>query len=208
MAWGVGKLGRREGAALIAVALSLVLLVFSIRAGWHAAFENGDVPYEMLVYTQTSPALSAMAREVDRLANATGEGTKLAITIDNADGFSWPWVWYLRDYTEVIYSNFSSEVLEPPKSSLVVVNARNYEVAGKVLGDAFLEGPRFTHRWWFPEVYRITPGQFASGLGDRTVWRRAMDYWLYRELGTELGHVDSYIFYAKSLKPLVLTSPD
>ncbi|MBI4233943.1 MAG: TIGR03663 family protein [Chloroflexi bacterium] len=198
----------RSGLALLAVGGVAILFLFTVRAGMRAVFLNGDVPVEMLVYTQTSPDLPRISRDVHRIAATTGQKDQLKITVDGADGFAWPWVWYFRDFKSVGYPDYTGSASAPTDASVVLVNANNYnEMKGK-LAAGYIEVGRYYHRWWFPESYRgVTPKVFLAGLKDRKVWRKAMDYWLYRKFDTPLGHIDAYLFYSKSILPMALPVP-
>ncbi|MBI2166555.1 MAG: TIGR03663 family protein [Chloroflexi bacterium] len=193
------RLGNQGGASLLGLSLALFLLVLTVRAGWRVTYINGDVPVEMLVYTQTSPDIPRLAREVASIAKTTGEGENLKITVDGADGFAWPWVWYFRRYKAVGYPDLNNA--EPDRQAAVLlVNAGNDHKVRPKLEDDYTRGQRYRHRWWFPESYRgVTPGKFWAGLTDRRQWRTTLDYWLYRKIDTALGSVDAYAYFRKGL---------
>jgi hypothetical protein len=147
---------------------------------------------EILVYTQTSPDIARLARELRQ----SDEGPGLPITLDGSSGFHWPWWWYLRGYTSVGYANYDETPLQdPPDSSVLLVHERNRSAAETVLGDGFNEGIRIKHRWWFPENYKsLTVGKVLRGLADRESWRAVMDYFFYRELAAPLGSEDAFLY--------------
>ncbi len=208
-AFGVSYLSRRIGTrntvAFCALSFAVVLFGLTIKAGWQVNYENGDVPVEMLVYTQTSPDIPRVAREIELASKFTGQGTDIKVTIDSTDGFTWPWAWYLRDYSGVSYPCYSREpgcisLQKSPDSSVVLVNTRNNNSAEPFLDDGFSKGFRIKHRWWFPESYRgVTLGKFWDGLRDRSKWRMAADYFLHRKFGTELGSIDAYVYFSKDV---------
>jgi hypothetical protein len=174
------------------VPLALVLLVLTVRTGFRASFENGDVPVEMLVYTQTSPDITRLVDEIKRGADDTGQYTDLPITIDGTSGFAWPWAWYLRDYDHVYYA------LEP-NTQVMVIHSDNLSQAVELSSEGYTKGRRIRHRWWFPEhKYRgLTIEKFVKGFADRDTWRGAMDYFLNREgVLSSLGSEDSYVYFA------------
>ena len=90
-------------ATLVLIPVTLVLLVLTIRTGFRASFQNGHLPVEMIVYTQTSPDVTRLLDEIQAAADETGGRSSFPITIDETSGFGWPWVWYLRDYDNVYY---------------------------------------------------------------------------------------------------------
>ena len=197
--------GARNFAAFALVPLVLLLVVLTIRTGVQAAYKNGDVPVEMIVYTQTSPDIPRYLEEIERSDDASTEQDYAPITIDPTSGFSWPWAWYLRDRPQVNYTfNSSSPLEQASNTSVVVVHSNNQSEADAELSPAYAEAERIKHRWWFPEnsTYKhITLGEFMSALVDRESWRRAMDYFLYRRgIEERIGSEDSYIYFARDLQ--------
>ena len=194
--------GWRSATAFATVPLALVLLVITVRVGTTAAYTNGDRPVEMIVYTQSSPDIPRLANEIESIAETTGEGRAVPITIDGTSGFAWPWVWYLRDHTRVGYPSFSSQT--PPESSdsaLVIVHGNNRPTFNLTVEEGYKEEVRIRHRWWFPEhTYRdLTVGKVARSFADRGAWRRAMDYFMHRKLESNLGSEDAYVYIAEDL---------
>lgn len=185
--------GARNFWSVAAVSFALLLLALTVRATWHAAYRNGDTPVEMLVYTQTSPDLANVYRQiVDNLDESDGPTT---ITIDGTGGFSWPWAWYLRGRSGVGYAGYSEPITEAPDAEILLLNADNRPRSDDVLADQYGAGVRIPHRWWFPENYRgLTPGKLAGAAIDRDSWRTVMDYFLFRELSASLGSSDVVVY--------------
>ena len=202
------RIGRRNFVAMATVPIAVILLALSVRAAWYASYRHGDIPVEMLVYTQTSPDIARLVRLVEQVGEATGDATGVPITIDGTSGFHWPWWWYLRHYTAVGYPTYeNAPPTEPPESSVLLVHSRNQPEAEPVLGDRFTGGTRIKHRWWFPENYRgLTVGKVLRGLVDRGTWRRAVDYFLYRELGSPLGSEDAFVYFSPDFPSRFKTS--
>ena len=195
------RVGRREGTALLALGLASMLLILSVRTGWRVTYISGDVPTEVLVYTQTGPDVSRIARDISRIAKGTGRERDLRVTVDGDSGFSWPWAWYLRHYP-VAYPNYTLSMPdEPPTSAVVMVSALNNEDVADLLRDDYVLVQRYKHRQWFPESYRdVTAGSFARGLVDRATWRDVADYWLFRKFDASLGSSDAYLYYSTELE--------
>tara|TARA_A100001037_G_scaffold287446_1_gene296911 strand:+ start:66 stop:2426 length:2361 start_codon:yes stop_codon:yes gene_type:complete len=195
------RIGKAQSIAIIGLVSILVLFGFTFRAGWIANYENGDVPEEILVYTQTSPDIHNLAKEIERTAALTGDRTAIKIAIDTRDAYQWPWQWYLRRYTDVSYSDHSSDKAVVGEDRLiVVVNEHNNAKLITKLPDGFSEGRRLVHRWWFPERYRdLKPGEFFATLVDRNRWKGPVDYFMYRELSNPLGSIDSYVYFSDEI---------
>ena len=190
--------GARNFWSVAAVSFAVLLLALTVRATWHAAYRNGDTPVEMLVYTQTSPDLANVYRQiVDNLDETDGQTT---IAIDGTGGFSWPWAWYLRGRSGVGYTGYSEPITEAPDAEILLLNADNRPRSDDVLADQYGTGVRIPHRWWFPENYRgLTLGKLAGAAMDRDSWRTVMDYFLFRELSASLGSSDAVVYVSPDI---------
>ncbi len=169
IAFAAVPFGRRAAGVVAVVAVVGALGVFSIRTMVMAVYERGDVPKDLLIYTQSAPQITDLADQIDQLAAATGKGFALPIAVDSTDSFAWPWAWYLRDYTSVAYMDFTSG-LPSGDYAVLLVNQSN---AGKVndsleqSGDVRYGSPvPYAHRWWFDETYRsaITTGPWTGAV--------------------------------------------
>lgn len=198
------RIGRSQALGIVGLVTAVLLFGLTFRAGWIASYQNGDVPREMLVYTQTSPDLHRLAKEIEQTAQLTGDRSAIKLAIDTRDAFSWPWQWYLRRYTEVAFTDHTPDEVEVGEDRLIaVINANNNAKAITKLPDGFSDGRRLVHRWWFPERYRdLTPEVFFETLIDRNRWKGSIDYFLYRKLSNPLGTIDSYVYFSDQL-PLV-----
>ena len=189
------KIGRAQFLSVSALGLTALLLALSVRSGVIAAYQNGDIPVEMIVYTQTSPDITRLLDTFDE----TGAGSEVPVEIDSTSGFSWPWAWYFRDAKNVQYPVHNENSFNTSRDNQVlVVHSTNQSWADTGLGEVYLDGERIRHRWWFPEhTYRgLTPGKIVSGLLDRSAWRGAMNYWLNRDgVYDILGSEDSYVYF-------------
>ena len=209
------SLARRTGVRNLVsfglVPLALVLMVLTVRTGFRASFQNGDVPVEMLVYTQTSPDLTRLLDEIKRGAGDTGQNADIPITIDQTSGFAWPWAWYLRDYTLVSYqTSVGGSLGLAPDTQVMVIHSDNLSQADELSSEGYTKGRRIRHRWWFPEHnYRsLTFEKFLKSFVDRDAWRGAMDYFLNREgVLASLGSEDSYVYFASGF-PLDSTTTE
>ena len=177
--------------------ISAILLLLSARTGLMAAFSHGDIPIEMIVYTQTSPDIHNLARVLREQDES--EGVPIA-AIDGTSGFHWPWYWYLRGREGIEYTTYGiTGEPTPPNSPIALVHSKNKSAADPAFTEVFSSPQRIRHRWWFPEaVYRGYGTQEANqntfGLRkliadpiDRRTWRDLADFFLYRNLATDIG---------------------
>lgn len=163
----------RKAAGLVAVTAVIgALAFFSLKTMAMVSYDRGDDPRDLLIYTQSSGELAKIAREINALAEANGQGYSMPIAVDSADSFAWPWAWYLRDYKSVSYVDF---VNGPPQGEFQVILVSNNNLNRiqdyVASGSAVLYGTpeRYPHRWWFDEVYKygmaIPPKPGMSGAG-------------------------------------------
>jgi len=206
----------RAMAVVPLAALVGLLLLFSVRAAWMASFQEGDGAdaREMLVYTQSSPAIPKIRDQIDQWAAQTGLGKDLPIVVDDGGiAFSWPWVWYLRDYHSVSYPNLSGGQ-DPPANAVVLVTLDNDAAMQSHLG-GYGPGQRYPHRWWFPETYRSIEldkdgkrkniltifTDFVASLGDGDTWHTWWRYFRDHEPPEPKGSADAVAYFPKEFTP-------
>jgi uncharacterized protein (TIGR03663 family) len=214
------RLGVRGAAQAGALTLLAILLLFTIRSSLQVNFKYGDTPVEMLVYTQSSPDVGKVMREIDRVAFRLGMGKDIKVAYD--DKVSWPFEWYLRDYTgKQYYGN-----MMPANDAPIVLVGLEGDSDARVraaLGSRYI-GQQYKLRWWFPEDYK-SPGEWLRAMqsdearsrpglavppnpsfldiakasispaGITRLWR----YFLYRETFSPLGSTDFMLYIRKDL---------
>ncbi len=196
--WTRNRVSWQAAGQTAATALFAALLVFTIRTGGIAAFDQGDpneVPPELLIYAQGSPALGLLADNIDDVAQQSGLGENIKIVIDNS-GNIWPWPWYLRDYKNVEYNNFENDY-QVPSGSVVLVGTGNQAKIQPYL-DQFHEGIPYVHMWWAPERYKELDtndflGDALSG-GYLDTWRT---YLIDREVNDTSSTPNMIAFFPK-----------
>jgi len=204
----------RAMAVVPLAALVGVLLLFSGRAAWMASFQEGDGAdaREMLVYTQTSSEVPNILDQIEQIAEKTGLGKDLPIAVDSRDAFSWPWVWYLRDYNNVSYPNMSGGY-EPPANAVLLVNAGN-DADMQLHLDGYGEGQPYSHRWWFPETYRNIEAEggkqknvltmfadFVASLGDDDTWDTWWRYFRDHDPPDPTGSANAVAYFPQEFAP-------
>ncbi len=192
--------GRPAAGAFLVVAVAGALALFSLRTMLLAVYERGDVPKDMLIYTQTSPRIAQISSDIDRLASATGKGFDLRIAVDSTDSFAWPWAWYLRDYKAVGYYDFANglpegqwDVILANQSAFAKVNDWIAQRGAGLYGNP----QRYEHRWWFDERYKAA---LPTGPWDAATWSTIRQ-------GTLGGEwLDTWFYYWRDHDPDRLTA--
>lgn len=189
-----GRSSELAGQAVLTLAALAcgALLIITVHASISAAYVNGDVPREMIIYTQTSPEVPDLMDRIERASQTSGQGRALPIVVDST--YSWPWTWYLRNYTNVQYVGISS-TYQPPANAIVLLASSSADVMRSQLSQYDAPVP-FALRWWFPEGQNIGgPGyrdierdniikgikDFGGDLLDGGTWQTWWRYIAYRE---------------------------
>jgi uncharacterized protein (TIGR03663 family) len=191
-----GQVGRRAVLQVGTATVVAGLLVFSIRTAGVASFEHGDIPVELLVYTQTAPDIPRLRDAIEEVGKVTGLGRDVPVFVDQE--FTWPWVWYLRDYRAVTYR--SSTDGPPPDGAILLVEKA--KVASLQLDPAVYDsGQPFHLRWWFPENYRVlTRRNFQDVLFSPSTWSTWRNFFVQRESVvpvSSLGSLDGVAYFPK-----------
>ena len=142
--WPSGEITR-----VLVLTVFVLLGVLTVRASFRASFINYDNAKEFLVYAHSSAAVKdviGQAREISE-RTAGGMGVDLAYDASAPDtGVSWPFVWYLRDFTN--QHSFDQPTRALRDSTVVIVDAKNFDKIEQALGPGFY---RFDYiRMWWP----------------------------------------------------------
>jgi uncharacterized protein (TIGR03663 family) len=165
-------------------ALVLLLSLAQVHAAWRLVYQEGDVPKDMLVYTQTAPDIHRMVGELTALSAMVHGNYDLEIWYDDNQGVSWPMQWYLRDFPN--RHLYGGVLAGPPDNApIVLAGAGNRSSV-----EPYLEGytaQEYVLRWWFPEeTYRyfgIAP-ELDPG---RSAWRSASQPHGLRDIAASIG---------------------
>ena len=156
---GVQALWRaRRAAAVPVVALCAAYLAY---ATFTVNALNRADPREFLVSTQSSEAVKDVADAV----RAMGEPT---ITVDTAEGATFPWAWYFRDLP-VGYIDMRTEGYRPDTEVLIATEGSRLELGDRLDG---YEGRRFDFRvWWVRDWGRkLEPSAWGPWFVRREPW--------------------------------------
>lgn len=186
-------------------AASVLLLALALRGGAAVSYAHPDTPIEPLIYTQTSPDVTRLIGEIDALAIARGGKDQLPVLVETAQSLTWPWAWYLRDYTQASY--VSTETLTEdgiPEGAVVIATAQSV-AANPELRERFASAVPYTHRWWFPEFadsYRSTTFEsLFEGLADGSMVGRWVEFYSDRIPVDRIGTLDGHVLFPAAPAP-------
>ncbi len=200
---GMGlRWGARWALAALAVCVVAVGALYTARSAYRLAYQNGDTPLEMLVYTQTSPDVMRVVRRLEEASRRRGHGLSMPVMYDNET----VWLWYMRDFSNA--QRTPEQLAGPPGENVMAVLMLDENMASYPQNRQLLDGfviQRYPLRWWFPEdqIYRLSAGwqsaplENTSLLGqllrapfDREVEARVWKLLMFRQTGEPLGSSD------------------
>ena len=120
----------------------------------HAA----DGPHEMMVYVQTTTDVNTVMAKIDALDQKMYNGKHL-LRIGMMNDATWPFVWYVRDYSNVCF-NYPDDCAFPASSYPVIIaggdNLYNSESQYAGPGKNYLFHQYHMRTWW-DEGYKPPP---------------------------------------------------
>jgi len=126
-----------------------LLAVLTARAAFRAAYINYNNAKEYLVYAHAAGAVKDVIHQATEISERTtgGMGVNLAYDASAPDtGVSWPFVWYLRDFTN--QHSFDQPTRALRDSTIVIVDSKNFDKIEQALGPGYY---RFDYiRMWWP----------------------------------------------------------
>jgi len=157
------KVGTATGiTAVVSIILAVLLLLPTLHNMYEVSYVHAaDGPHEMMVYVQTTTDVNKVMAKVDALDQKL-YGGKHQLSIGLMNDATWPFAWYLRDYTNVCF-NFPSGCTTISKNIPVIITGGDnlytaegqYSAAvGKSPGYAF---HKYQMRTWWDEGYKPLP---------------------------------------------------
>jgi uncharacterized protein (TIGR03663 family) len=194
--------GLRWGTGALIICLCAMLTLTSVRSSFRLSFLSGDVPREMMIYTQTSPDVPRVVRRLEQLSIERYNDLSMPVSYDNET----VWLWYFRNFTNA--RNSGTTLSGPPDQQIeaVVMLQENIDMNPlnrENLGEFKVQ--RYPLRWWFPEdqMYRLSENwrdqDFANVSLLGRILRNPLDgetiaqtwrFFIYREPNAALGSSD------------------
>ena len=177
-------LGKAGLAVAAVVALYVPVASFLVNA------EHRADPREFLVSTQSSESVKRVADQVQAMAR---KNPKLTITVDSADGATFPYAWYFRDLN-VGYLDMSAVDQPPDSDVLILTEGSRTRLENQLDG---LQGPPVpVPRLVGARLRQAVVGGWWRWFTRRKPWNPTggLPEWLYtprrhqRELGPEPAH--------------------
>ena len=170
------------------------LAVLTMRAAFRASYIDYDSAQEYMVYAHGAPGIKQVMAQAKEISQRTTGGMGLALAYDASapdTGVSWPFVWYLRDYTN--QRSFDQPTKGLRDSVFVIVDAKNFDKIEPALGPGYF---RFDYiRMWWPnqDYFGLDKERIAGALSNTQILDGIWDIWLnrdYSKYAAATGHTD------------------
>ncbi len=154
--WGMRRvrahLARRARGQIALLVITALLALATVRFAIIAAFVNADVANEPMIYTQTSPDVPMVMREIETISERLTGVKDLKIAYDS--GTTWPFEWYLRDYpNRFLYGSSPADFTQQIRdASVVLASQDNNRAVEAIVGDYIKH--HYAMRPNFPEEYK------------------------------------------------------
>jgi len=194
------RVGWARAARVIGLEALVLLSILTFRTAWRWSFINYDYPIEYGVYAHGGPGVKTAMNQIEEISRRIAGDHSLKIAYDSDS--SWPYSWYLRDYTNAVYvpNNPTREQLNAP---VVLAGSASWSTFEAILGDRY---DKFTYHliWWPMEDYKgksnrtlslqevgwaLTNPQMLAAIWD--IWLNR-DYKLYDQITVETHTPDKW----------------
>jgi predicted membrane-bound mannosyltransferase len=145
--------------AVFGVVMAVLLLLPTVHNMYELSYVHpADGPHEMLVYVQTTTDVNTVMAKVDALDQKMYGGKHL-LPIGLMNDATWPFAWYVRDYTNVCF-NYPDGCAGTAKSYPVIITGGDnlYSAQSQYTGT---KGNYLFHQYhmrtWWDEGYKPPP---------------------------------------------------
>ncbi len=169
---------RRHWYGKLGLAAAVVAFAYVVFASWEVNAVHRADPRELLVSTQSSEEAAKVARQV--VAKAKASDRPYTVTVDEAEGATFPYAWYFRDLP-VGYIDLSTQGAAPDSDALILTQASRDRLQSQLGAYRSREFP--FRVWWVRDYGKITPGSWWRWLTKREPWdpTGGMPEWLYEK---------------------------
>jgi uncharacterized protein (TIGR03663 family) len=159
---------RRRWFGRLGILAAVVAFAYAGYASFLVNAEHRADPRELLVSTQSSEVVADVADQVlAKAQRAEREGRPFSVTIDSAEGATFPWAWYFRDLSTG-YIDLSQRGVPPPSDVLILTQASRDRLRSQ-LSDYTVR--RFPFRvWWVRDYGDMSVGNWWRWITKREPW--------------------------------------
>lgn len=175
---------QRPSALVGLVTLTFFGLLFlqTVRVSVRANYIDYDNATEYLVYAHGARGVKDVMAQVEEISERTAGGLNAVVAYDSSapdTGVSWPFVWYLRDFTALRSFDQPSRSLR--EAVAVIVDQKNFDKINAALGDEFYEFD-YIRMWWPNQDYfNLDKTRVLNAITNPQIRQGIFDIWLDRD---------------------------
>jgi uncharacterized protein (TIGR03663 family) len=160
-----------------------LLGLLTVHAAIRASYINYDNATEYLVYAHMARGPKEALAQIEEISKRTTNGLALRVAYD--DETSYPFWWYLRNYTNVEFFGKNPTRAERDAVAILVGDA-NYGKIEPVVGQAY-QSFEYTRIWWpNQEYFGLTWQRLLDAVSDPLARSAIFQVWLNRDF-TQYG---------------------
>lgn len=170
----------KQAIKLFTLTFFTILALFTTRTAITATYIKYDEATEFLVYAHSASGVKEVMAQVEDISRRTTDGLTMPVAYDN--DVSWPFTWYLRNYTNQRYyaENPTRDLRDVP---VIIVGDNNFGKLEPVVGQAYARFD-FIRMWWPNQDYfNLTWERIKGALSNAELRAALFDIWLNRDYG-------------------------
>ena len=143
----------KEALGLATLVIFGLLSLWTVRTAYRAAYINYDSAKEYMVYAHAATGVKDVIAELEEVSQRTSGGMGALIAYDASapdTGISWPFVWYLRDFTNL--RSFDAPTRSLRDAVAIVVDDKNFDKIEPVVGQGYYRSD-YIRMWWPNQDY-------------------------------------------------------
>jgi predicted membrane-bound mannosyltransferase/DNA-binding beta-propeller fold protein YncE len=167
-----------------------LLGLLTVRAAYRAAYINYDNPTEYLVYAHSASGVKEALAQIEELSVRTTDGLAMQVAYD--DETTYPYWWYLRNYTNQKYYG-ASPTRELREAPAILVGDNNFAKLEPVVGQAYHQFDYIRIWWPNQDYYGLTWERIRGALTNPEMRAALWDIWFdrdYTKYAEETGKTD------------------
>jgi predicted membrane-bound mannosyltransferase/sugar lactone lactonase YvrE len=170
---------------LFALTIFSLLVIQTARTSFRANYLFYDDATEYIVYAHSATGVKEVMAQVEEISERTSGGLNAIVAYDASapdTGVSWPFVWYLRDFTAL--RSFDQPTRSLRDAVAVIVDQKNFDKIEPALGDGFY---RFDYiRMWWPnqDYFNLDRVRVLNAITNPQIREGIFDIWFNRDYTT------------------------
>ncbi|HLO17238.1 MAG TPA: hypothetical protein VK206_20565, partial [Anaerolineales bacterium] len=167
---------------LVVLTIFGLLFIQTARTSFRAAYINYDNATEYLVYAHGATGVKEVMSQVEDISERTAGGLNAVVAYDASapdTGVSWPFVWYLRDFTAL--RSFDQPTRSLRDAVAVIVDQKNFDKINAALGNEFYEFD-YIRMWWPNQDYfNLDQTRVLNAITNPQIREGIFDIWFDRD---------------------------